>query len=184
MSHVLDLLANGSPSSVSGCFSRSSEAYLYIIFTANHERMVSKFESVMSRLATVGQVSASGICMTIAIQKYPQNPRSLVDCSEVIPVPKTVKLPAPTLPAGKTVSDIQAAVCVDLSRCDQYLIFFVETLSARLPLSRGFKRPLVSFRVIHWLLFVLISVVRIIQVRRRPFPQCEYKPSQFHPFLF
>lgn len=59
---------------------------------SNHERMVSKFESVMSRLATVGQ-----------------NPRSLVDCSEVIPVPKTVKLPAPTLPAGKTVSDIQAA---------------------------------------------------------------------------
>ena len=123
MSHVLDLLANGSPSSVSGCFSRSSEAYLYIIFTANHERMVSKFESVMSRLATVGQVSASGICMTIAIQKYPQNPRSLVDCSEVIPVPKAVKLPAPTLPAGKTVSDIQAAVCVDLSSCDKYLIF-------------------------------------------------------------
>ena len=49
----------------------------------------------MSKLATLGQ-----------------NPRALTDCSEVIPVPKAVKLPAPTLPAGKTLKNIQAAVGV------------------------------------------------------------------------
>ena len=57
--------------------------------------MVRKFEAVMSKLATLGQ-----------------NPRALTDCSEVIPVPKTARLPAPTLPAGKTLKDVQAAVGV------------------------------------------------------------------------
>ena len=54
--------------------------------------MVTKFERVMVKLATLGQ-----------------NPRELTDCSEVIPVPAAVKLPAPTLPAGKTLKDIEAA---------------------------------------------------------------------------
>ena len=54
--------------------------------------MVNKFERVMVKLATLGH-----------------NPRALTDCSEVIPVPAAVKLPAPTLPAGKTLKDIEAA---------------------------------------------------------------------------
>ena len=54
--------------------------------------MVTKFERVMSKLATLGQ-----------------NPRALTDCSEVIPVPAAVKLPAPTLPAGKSLKDVEAA---------------------------------------------------------------------------
>ncbi|TBU54991.1 manganese peroxidase isozyme precursor [Dichomitus squalens] len=61
-------------------------------FITDHGSMVRKFEAAMAKLATVGQ-----------------NPRALTDCSEVIPVPKAVKLPAPTLPAGKTLEDIQAA---------------------------------------------------------------------------
>ena len=55
--------------------------------------MVTKFETVMRKLATLGH-----------------NPALLTDCSEVIPVPKAVKLPAPTLPAGKSLADIQASV--------------------------------------------------------------------------
>ena len=55
--------------------------------------MVRKFEAVMSKLAVLGH-----------------NPRELTDCSEVIPVPANVQLPPATLPAGKTLKDIQAAV--------------------------------------------------------------------------
>ncbi len=61
--------------------------------TDDHASMVSKFEKVMVKLATLGQ-----------------NPRALTDCSEVIPVPKNVRLPPPTLPAGKTLKDVEAAV--------------------------------------------------------------------------
>ena len=57
--------------------------------------MVTKFERVMAKLATLGQ-----------------NPRQLVDCSEVIPVPAVSRLPPATLPAGKTLRDIEAAVSV------------------------------------------------------------------------
>ena len=63
--------------------------------------MVTKFEAVMRKLATLGH-----------------NPLALTDCSEVIPVPKAVKLPAPTLPAGQSLADVQAAVCVAASCCD------------------------------------------------------------------
>ena len=56
--------------------------------------MVRKFERVMVKLATLGH-----------------NPNSLVDCSDVIPVPAAVRLPVPTLPAGKSLADVQAAVC-------------------------------------------------------------------------
>ena len=55
--------------------------------------MVTKFETVMRKLATLGH-----------------NPALLTDCSEVIPVPASVQLPAPTLPAGKSLADVQAAV--------------------------------------------------------------------------
>lgn len=60
--------------------------------------MVTKFEAAMAKLATLGQ-----------------NPAELTDCSEVIPVPANVQLPAPTLPAGKSLADVQAAV--RLSSC-------------------------------------------------------------------
>ena len=46
----------------------------------------------MKKLATVGH-----------------DPKSLIDCSEVIPTPASVTLPSPTLPAGKSLADVQAA---------------------------------------------------------------------------
>ena len=55
--------------------------------------MVTKFEAVMRKLSTLGN-----------------NPLLLHDCSEVIPVPKAVTLPPPTLPASKSLADVQAAV--------------------------------------------------------------------------
>ncbi|KAH9945354.1 manganese peroxidase isozyme precursor [Epithele typhae] len=61
-------------------------------FITDHSLMVTKFEKVMAKLATLGQ-----------------NPRTLTDCSEVIPVPAAVKLPAATLPAGKSLADVEAA---------------------------------------------------------------------------
>ena len=57
--------------------------------------MVTKFEAVMRKLATLGH-----------------NPAALTDCSEVIPVPAAVKLPAATLPAGQSLADVQAAVSI------------------------------------------------------------------------
>ena len=61
--------------------------------TADHKSMVTKFENVMKRLATVGH-----------------DPNSLIDCSEVILVAVSVNLPVTTLPAGKTLADVRAAV--------------------------------------------------------------------------
>ena len=55
--------------------------------------MVSKFEAVMAKMAILGH-----------------DARSLVDCSEVIPVPSVSKSSAAKLPAGKTLADIEAAV--------------------------------------------------------------------------
>ncbi|KAF8063951.1 heme peroxidase [Lyophyllum atratum] len=54
-------------------------------------RLQSKFRAAMSKLATLGQ-----------------NRAFLTDCSDVIPVPPTLKK-TPTLPAGKIMADIQAA---------------------------------------------------------------------------
>ncbi|KAL4245328.1 Peroxidase [Abortiporus biennis] len=59
-------------------------------FITNHNLMVSKFEAVMAKLAVLGQ-----------------NPRKLVDCSEVIPVPSVAKSKSAVLPAGKTLKDIE-----------------------------------------------------------------------------
>ena len=67
--------------------------------TADHALMVSSFEAVMSKLATLGQT-----------------PSDLVDCSDVIPSPAAITVPSPTLPAGKSLADVQAAVSAYSSR--------------------------------------------------------------------
>ncbi|KAJ7131840.1 heme peroxidase [Mycena crocata] len=60
-------------------------------FVTDHEAMTRKFRAAMSKLATLGQIRAL-----------------LTDCSDVIPVaPPLAK--TPSLPAGKSISDIQAA---------------------------------------------------------------------------
>ena len=61
--------------------------------------MVAKFEAVMAKLAVLGQ-----------------DPSTLVDCSDIIPVPANTALPPPTLPAGKSLADVEVAVRV-LPRC-------------------------------------------------------------------
>ncbi|KAF8884501.1 manganese peroxidase 1 [Infundibulicybe gibba] len=61
-------------------------------FVNNQKLMVSKFETVMKKMAVLGQ-----------------NPGHLTDCSEVIPVPSRPLTKKPSLPAGKKLSDIQAA---------------------------------------------------------------------------
>lgn len=57
--------------------------------------MISKFRAAMAKLATTGQIR-----------------QLLTDCSEVIPVPVVAKSQAVTLPAGKSMADVQAAVRV------------------------------------------------------------------------
>ena len=64
-----------------------------MMYIDNHSLMVAKFESVMAKLAVLGQ-----------------NPRDLVDCSEVIPVPSAAKAQVARLPAGKTLRDIEHSV--------------------------------------------------------------------------
>ena len=54
--------------------------------------MVQKFTAAMQKLAVVGH-----------------DPSTLIDCSDVIPSPAAVTLPSPTLPAGKSLADVQAA---------------------------------------------------------------------------
>ena len=55
--------------------------------------MISKFEKAMAKLSILGQ-----------------NPFTLVDCSEVIPIPSTAKSQSAIFPAGKTNQDIVGAV--------------------------------------------------------------------------
>ena len=55
--------------------------------------MVSKFEKAMAKLAVVGH-----------------NPLSLVDCSEVIPIPAVAKSQVAIFPAGKSNKDVVGAV--------------------------------------------------------------------------
>ena len=59
---------------------------------ANHAAMVAKFEAVMAKMAVLGH-----------------NPNTLIDCSEVIPVPPPFTGHA-TLPAGISQSDVEQAV--------------------------------------------------------------------------
>ena len=65
---------------------------LTTIVIADHNSMVTKFEAAMAKLAVLGH-----------------NTRTLVDCSEVIPVPAAAKVGAAVLPAGKSRADVQAA---------------------------------------------------------------------------
>lgn len=57
--------------------------------------MVKKFEKAMSKLAVLGHV-----------------PALLTDCSEVIPQPKAAASNVGVIPAGKTLKDIEASVCI------------------------------------------------------------------------
>jgi cytochrome c peroxidase len=63
-----------------------------VLIPADHALMLSKFSAAMAKLAVVGQI-----------------PFFLTDCSDVIPIPKVLTT-GPTLPAGKTLADVQAAV--------------------------------------------------------------------------
>ena len=63
----------------------------------NHAAMVTKFETVMAKLATVGQT-----------------PSKLIDCSDVIPVPPAAKVQVGTFPPGKSHADVDSAVCYQL----------------------------------------------------------------------
>ncbi|KAJ7837997.1 heme peroxidase [Mycena olivaceomarginata] len=60
-------------------------------FIGNHATMTTKFRAAMAKMATLGQ-----------------NRNSLTDCSDVIPVPKTLTTKL-FLPAGKTHKDVQVA---------------------------------------------------------------------------
>ncbi|KAI0344921.1 lignin peroxidase [Trametopsis cervina] len=59
---------------------------------SSHSTMVSKFEAVMAKLAVVGQ-----------------DPRKLIDCSDVIPVPATAKVQVAAFPPGKSRADVEPA---------------------------------------------------------------------------
>ncbi|KAJ8481169.1 hypothetical protein ONZ45_g4163 [Pleurotus djamor] len=61
-------------------------------FITDHASMVRRFEKAMSKLATLGQ-----------------NRNRLVDCSDVIPVPRIPLSKRVTLPAGRTMADVEAA---------------------------------------------------------------------------
>ncbi|RDB18166.1 Versatile peroxidase VPL2 [Hypsizygus marmoreus] len=61
-------------------------------FITDHARMQSKFRAVMAKMAVLGQVRSR-----------------LTDCSDIIPVPMNPLAKSASLPAGKTMQDIQAA---------------------------------------------------------------------------
>ncbi|THH30256.1 hypothetical protein EUX98_g3941 [Antrodiella citrinella] len=61
-------------------------------FITDHDAMNAKFYKVMAKLSALGQ-----------------EPSKLVDCSEVIPVPRAVRRQKARLPAGKTLDDVEAA---------------------------------------------------------------------------
>ncbi|KAI0796438.1 manganese peroxidase 1 [Irpex lacteus] len=61
-------------------------------FITDHNSMVRKFEAAMAKLAVLGH-----------------DPRTLIDCSDVIPQPKGAKSNVAVLPAGKHRADIQAS---------------------------------------------------------------------------
>lgn len=64
-------------------------------FGTDHDKLTNRFQFVVETLAMVGQ-----------------DPTNMVDCSEVIPIPKdlTPEQLAPKLPAGKTMNDVEQAV--------------------------------------------------------------------------
>ena len=64
-------------------------------FANDHDKLTNRFQFVVETLAMVGQ-----------------DPTNMIDCSEVIPIPKdlTPEQLAPKLPAGKTMNDVEQAV--------------------------------------------------------------------------
>ena len=62
------------------------------ILSDDHNSMVSKFEAAMAKMTVLGH-----------------NPRALIDCSDVIPVPPKAKSNTGFIPAGKTAKDIEAS---------------------------------------------------------------------------
>ncbi|KAJ6577683.1 manganese peroxidase 3 [Mycena capillaripes] len=69
----------------------SRTACIWQSFVNNQAKLQSEFRAAMAKLAVIGQ-----------------NTKNLIDCSDVIPVPKAVTGKA-HLPAGKTMSDIEQA---------------------------------------------------------------------------
>ncbi|KAI0796074.1 manganese peroxidase isozyme precursor [Abortiporus biennis] len=61
-------------------------------FVNNHALMVSRFEAAMAKMAILGH-----------------NPRNLIDCSEVIPVPSKAASNSAALPAGFSMADVEAS---------------------------------------------------------------------------
>ncbi|KAJ3485331.1 hypothetical protein NLI96_g5044 [Meripilus lineatus] len=61
-------------------------------FVANQSRMVIRFQAAMAKMAVLGQ-----------------NVERLTDCSEVIPIPSRAQSNVGTLPAGKTLQDIEGS---------------------------------------------------------------------------
>ncbi|KAJ7584950.1 putative versatile peroxidase [Mycena floridula] len=70
----------------------SRTACVWQSFIADHTKMTASFRAAMSKMATLGQ-----------------NRALMVDCSDVIPVPKPLTKNVPTFPAGKTRADVQVA---------------------------------------------------------------------------
>ena len=56
--------------------------------------MILQFEKAMAKMATLGQ-----------------DPARLIDCSDVIPIPRRLAGHSAIIPAGKKRSDIEIAVC-------------------------------------------------------------------------
>ncbi|KAJ8696985.1 Versatile peroxidase vpl2 [Pleurotus ostreatus] len=84
-------------------------------FITDHASMVSKFEKVMDKMSTLGQIRAL-----------------LTDCSDVIPVPKVALTKTPTLPAGRSLADIEAAVsCFALWAFSLYLTIVYNSAAPR-----------------------------------------------------
>lgn len=79
-------------------------------FGTDHDKLTNRFQFVVETLAMVGQ-----------------DPTNMIDCSEVIPIPKdlTPEQLAPKLPAGKTMNDVEQAV----RRSQLTLITFLTCIS-------------------------------------------------------
>ncbi|PIL34186.1 hypothetical protein GSI_03897 [Ganoderma sinense ZZ0214-1] len=61
-------------------------------FITDQTSMVSKFTAAMAKMAVLGQ-----------------DPKTLIDCSEVIPTPAVATSQTAHLPAGKNLTDIEAS---------------------------------------------------------------------------
>lgn len=97
------LLASGSRSSVSTGLPLNAEWSAYHnTYPDNQAKLQSAFKAAFKKMAVLGH-----------------NINDLIDCSEVIPVPKNVAVKPAHLPAGNTLNDIEQAVSFleSLSTC-------------------------------------------------------------------